>query len=217
MLQSGKKKLATGAIRPTGIYGDYEMAQFGNNLETFAHTVTSFSDKNLDFVYIENLVHAHVLLAARLWERKAKCAGQAFQVYDTNCPSAKLMQQFFEIAQEKQLKFRSLPLFVFYMLAFASESFAFCKNLFKTVLYHVLQFLITILLCGSIKLEKPMTTVPAISKMFVTRTGVETVCSNNKISRVLGYKLKVEPEEAVRRTGLSYRKLIAEKNKDKKK
>jgi len=227
---NNKKNLKTGAIRPTGIYGHGDLMQFGKALEMFPNSITTIGNKDsrMDFTYIDNLVHAHVLLAARLLEESQaeqdqqsftmkKYSGQAYAVSDNILTSGEMMQQVFEIAREKPLKVTYISMYIALAVAIALEVGCFALNSLKNLLYLIFNFIFTWLLCGLVQVSKPMYTAPPIARMYVLKTCIENYANTEKISKVLGYKHQVEPQECIKRTGEFYKQYLLELQQQKNK
>lgn len=66
------KPLATCALRAAGIYGDGEERHFPRILQTLQKGLYKFNigspDSLVEWVYVDNLVHAHILAAQKLGE-----------------------------------------------------------------------------------------------------------------------------------------------------
>ncbi|KAI9694906.1 MAG: erg26, C-3 sterol dehydrogenase [Bathelium mastoideum] len=181
--------MSTCSLRPSSIFGvgdHLTVMKMAAAAREGKYRVQIGSGKNLfDFTYVDNLVHAHILAAHKLFDSYGqlnptpKVDGEAFFITNDD------PRYFWEFARaigaaagypQEEAKVRTLPAWLGLMIAFATEWLVWLTS-------------------GGKKM--PTLTVKSIRVSTVQRTFNIT-----KAKRALGYKPQVNIDEAIRRSGL---------------
>lgn len=204
--------LTTAAVRPGGIYGPGEKANLSRAVPISRYFIPAFGSPQIytDWIYIDNLVHSHILLGARMESDTQKFGGEAFFVSDgVVLNNSFFFKGIFEIARGKTLRMLWIPTMVMYYFAFFLE--IICALVFglKRILFvflHILMFLLVPFF--QFKLGNPAPILPLFTRMEVFKIGMHNYFCIEKAKRELGYECKVPFDEALKRTGQFYKEYI---------
>jgi nucleoside-diphosphate-sugar epimerase len=127
VLAANGPKLATCALRPVGMYGPRDKYHLGNFVSMARHGLsTRLGDGSARFshVYSENVAHAHLLAAERLWPGSS-VAGQCYFICD-HYPAGNFFDFMIPYLEALGLAAprRSIPFRLAYALAWAAELLA---------------------------------------------------------------------------------------------
>ncbi|XP_019633301.1 PREDICTED: 3 beta-hydroxysteroid dehydrogenase type 7-like [Branchiostoma belcheri] len=180
---NGGKTLHTCALRPSGIYGDGEMATFkiwreiGLNPFAGPHRLISHPKVKCSCAYVGNVAWAHLLAAQTLLTSPSNAGGEAFFIAD-DTPVGNEMATYSNIFAPVGIRWDDslvLPLWVLYFIAYI---LAFLRFLLKPF-YNF---------------------VPRLTPAVLTLVNTTFCVNYKKAARLLGYKPLFTWEESKRKT-----------------
>lgn len=187
VLDADSAELSTAALRPGHIYGPGDaMIAIILEMRKSGDLPTRVGAGTNDYVYVNNLVDAHLQAAASLSKADSPTKGQAYFISDYTASVWEHMTPFLETAG-LTVPAVAIPLWVVNLIACVVE-------LYYGFMYYFLQMSI----CGR------------ITRYSVTTTGQDFYTNTDKAQRHFGFDPKVSREEAVEITNEWVKRVITE-------
>jgi len=167
------------SLRLSGIYGPGELRHFPRSINLIRHGLLLFvvggTESLVEWAYIDNVVHAHLLAASKLWTKCHNICGRAFPISDQHPVNQFLFIKPLVEALGYQFPTLNIPLRFILPLA-ALGDFAL------VVLFPI------------VALE------PFLTRLEVLKTAIEHTFDYDEVQQVLEYRPIVDPDDGMKRT-----------------
>jgi len=217
------KELETAVIRPVGIYGEGELNHFFRAIKfsKYIMAMGGTPQSLTDWVYVENLVHGHLLLAAHLEHDAKSYQSQVYYISDGEfINNYQIIKPFIEAGNGYSVPVVWIPNVIMFYLAFFME--ILCAMLYgiKCAFWSFIRLLFAVLTLVPVlssalpknstywKDDFVMPVYPTLTRIEVYKVGVDNYFSIEKAKRELGYEPPVSMEEAFKRTADYFKKAV---------